>query len=50
MASKWFDKKEEAIKLRKQGFSYNEIKNKLGVPKSTLSGWFRDILLTKKKG
>jgi len=49
MASKWFDKKEEAIKLRKQGLSYNEIKNKLGIPKSTLSGWFRDILLTKKQ-
>lgn len=31
--------KEEAIALRKNGKSYREIKERLSVPKSTLSGW-----------
>ena len=31
-----------AIKMRKNGHSYNDISVKLGVPKSTLSGWFKD--------
>src|SRR3989339_890884 len=34
--------KENAVKLRKFGKSYNEIKAELGIPKSTLSAWFRD--------
>ena len=33
--------KENAIVLRKSGKSYEEIKDELGVPKSTLSDWFR---------
>ncbi len=37
--------KEIAIKLRKQGLSYSQIKNKLDIPKSTLSYWLRDIKL-----
>lgn len=32
--------KNKAIKLRKTGKSYSEIKSELGVPKSTLSDWF----------
>ena len=32
--------KAKAIKLRLRGISYNEIVRILGVPKSTLSGWF----------
>lgn len=32
--------KNKALKLRLQGRSYNEITKSLGVPKSTLSGWF----------
>lgn len=35
--------KERAFKLRKQGKSYNEINNKLGVPKSTLSSWLKTL-------
>ena len=31
-----------ATKMRKQGYSYNDIYAELGVPKSTLSGWFKD--------
>ena len=31
--------KEAAIKLRKSGLSYNQIRSKLGIPKSTLTNW-----------
>ncbi len=41
--------KEEAIKLRKQGFSIVTIEKQLGINRSTLSGWFKDILLTKEQ-
>jgi hypothetical protein len=37
----------KAVKLRKQGFSYNEITAKIGVPKSTLSGWLKGIQLSQ---
>ncbi len=33
--------KEKAILLRNQKRSYNEIKRELGIPKSTLSSWFK---------
>ncbi len=39
-------RKESAIKLRKQGKSYREIGIELGIAKSTLSGWLRDVALT----
>lgn len=35
--------KARAITLRKKGWSYNDIKNRLNVSKSTLSHWLRDI-------
>ena len=37
--------RKQALKLRLQGQSYNEINATLGVPKSTLSGWFRRVTL-----
>ncbi len=37
--------KEKAIKLRISGKSYNQINMLLGVPKSTLSIWLKDIIL-----
>lgn len=37
--------KQSALKLRLQGKSYNEIRHLLSIPKSTLSGWFRDMIL-----
>lgn len=37
--------KKKAIKLRKTGLSYGEIRKKIQVAKSTLSFWLRDILL-----
>lgn len=38
----------EAFKLRRLGWSYAEINKKLGVPKSTLSGWFSNFALSDK--
>ncbi len=35
--------REKAIKLRVAGYSYNMIKERLGVPKSTLSNWLSRI-------
>ena len=35
-----------AYKLRVAGHSYNEISAKLGTPKSTLNGWFKNLLLS----
>jgi len=38
--------KDEAIKLRKQGKSYSQIKAELGISKSTLSGWLSSMPLS----
>ncbi len=35
--------KEKAFELRKQGKSYKAIKEELGISKSTLSDWFRNV-------
>ncbi|MEK9151509.1 MAG: helix-turn-helix domain-containing protein [Patescibacteria group bacterium] len=40
--------KELALKLRKQGLSYNEILKKVDVSKSTLSVWLRGIGVAKR--
>lgn len=49
MKSKWSDLKPEALKLRKAGKSLLYVHKKLGIPKSTLSYWFKDIELTAKQ-
>lgn len=41
--------KEKAIRLRKQGLSYNEIKKQINVSKSTLSFWLKNIKLTESQ-
>lgn len=41
--------KTEAIKLRKTGLSYGDIKRKLNLSKSTLSLWLKDVALTEKQ-
>ncbi len=38
--------KQKAISLRKKGKSYNEINRILGVPKSTLSLWLKDVRMS----
>lgn len=40
--------KEKALKLRRAGKSYNEIRRELGAPKSTLSGWLKPYKWSKK--
>lgn len=40
--------KNKAITLRKKGFSFKEINEKLGISKSTASLWLRDIKLSEK--
>lgn len=40
---------QRAIELRQSGHSYREIMELIPVPKSTLSGWLRDVELTKQQ-
>ncbi len=40
--------REQALKLRLKGASYNEITSLLGIPKSTLSTWFAHLQLSPK--
>ena len=49
MISKWFSLKSKATEFRKRGFSVRYVENKLGIPRSTLSGWFRNVELSKKQ-
>jgi len=49
MRSKWYELKEHAIKLRRRGFSIGKIEKQLSIPRSTLSGWFKNIELTEKQ-
>ncbi len=49
MKSRWYKLKNKAIKLRKNGFSIGKIEHRLGIPRSTLSGWFKNIKLTQKQ-
>jgi transposase len=46
MRSRWLSQKQKAIKLRFQGISIRDIEKLLGIPRSTLSGWLRDVVLT----
>jgi len=41
--------KTKAIAMRKKGMSYSTIKEKLGVSKSTLSGWLREMPLSRER-
>ena len=41
--------KEKAIILRRQGMSYSQIKQKLGINKSTLSGWLSGMPLSEDR-
>jgi hypothetical protein len=47
MISKWYDKKADAHRLRQNGVSLRTIEKSLGVPRSTLSGWFKEIKLSE---
>lgn len=41
--------KQKAIAMRKKGMSYSQIKEKLGISKSTLSGWLQGFPLSEKR-
>lgn len=47
MVSRWFKFKDDVIKLRKEGTSIGVINKEYGIPKSTLSCWFKKIKLNK---
>src|SRR3989344_8344419 len=47
MQSRWFELKPQAVQLRKKGYSIRKIEDRLGIPRSTLNGWFKDITLTR---
>lgn len=41
--------REQAVALRRQGRSYREIRDQLGVSKGTLSDWLSDVVLTEEQ-
>lgn len=41
--------REQAIKLRLEGNTYGQIRRKLGIAKSTLSGWLKNLSLSQKQ-
>jgi hypothetical protein len=47
MVSRWYELKSEAIKMRENGISIREVEKRLKIPRSTLSGWFKNIKLTE---
>lgn len=49
MISKWFEYKNRAIQLRQRGTSIRQIEKITGIPRSTLSGWLKNIKLTTKQ-
>ncbi len=49
MKSQWYESKQKAVNLRKLGLSIRKIESSLGIPRSTLSGWFKNIELTESQ-
>lgn len=49
MKSRWSELKETAIALRMTGMSMTVIERRLGIARSTLSGWFKNIELTEEQ-
>lgn len=47
MKSQWFELKSKAVGLRRLGLSIRKVESQLGIPRSTLSGWFKNIKLNK---
>lgn len=41
--------REQAIKLRLEGKTYGQIKRELGIPKTTLSDWLKNLSLSQKQ-
>lgn len=49
MRSKWYELKPKAIELRQKGTSLRGVEKILRIPRSTLSGWFKNINLTRRQ-
>ncbi len=49
MKSKWSELKPKAISLRENGKTIAYVEKTLGIPRSTLSYWFKNIVLTPKQ-
>ncbi len=49
MASQWSHLKSQAIQFRKSGWSIKQVESKLKIPRSTLSGWFKKVVLTLRQ-
>lgn len=49
MISKWYKLKGEAIQLRKSGMSLRKVEYRLGIPRSTLGGWFKNLELSARQ-
>ncbi|MBI4708650.1 MAG: hypothetical protein HY764_00365 [Candidatus Portnoybacteria bacterium] len=49
MESKWYELKPKAEGLRRKGYSIGHIERNLKIPRSTLSGWLRNIQLTSQQ-
>lgn len=49
MESKWSHLKDKACQLRRSGVSIRTVEERLGISRSTLSYWFKDIKLSSKK-
>ncbi len=47
MKSRWYEYKEVILDLRRKGTSMTTIEREFGVPRSTLSGWFKEVILTE---
>lgn len=46
MSSSWTHLKEKAMAMRKRGASIRDVEKQLGISRSTLSGWFKSIVLS----
>lgn len=49
MKSQWYKQKKTAIGLRKSGYSLRMVEKKLNIPRSTLSYWFKNVVLTSEQ-
>ena len=49
MKSRWSELKPTAFRLRKNGFSIRDIEKRLGIPRSTLSGWLQSVELSREQ-
>jgi hypothetical protein len=48
MISKWINKKKDAVKMRLDGKSIRDVECTLSIPRSTLSGWFKNVKISDK--